>query len=146
MKTLVVVSTLVAAAAVVLVALVLSAGNRTSWTDLVVGDCFDLAGAVDDADGDLAAVFVVDRLDCSEPHDAEVVASGMLDPDGVRGYPSDDELFAETDAACVRVAIDQRFAMLPIVPDQATWEGRRGHYACVAVVIGGGTVSVRANP
>jgi len=132
-------------AAVVAIATVLSLSNETSWTELEAGECFDLAGAVDDADGDLAAVFAVDTLDCDDPHDAEVVAAGDLNPDGDLPYPDDDELFVQVDRACaslVPASVDpSTFGIVPIAPDESTWNDRSGRFACVAVVIGGGTVT-----
>lgn len=133
------------ATAVLAVAAVLSVSNETSWTDLDVGDCFDLAGAIDDADGDLAAVMGVDTMSCDEPHDAEVVAVGELNAAGEREYPDDAQLFAEIDDACsglVPAQVDPTtFGIVPIAPDERTWEGRGGRFACVAVVVGGGTVT-----
>lgn len=132
------------AAAVLAIATVLSLSNETSWTDLEPGQCFDLAGAIEDADGDLADVTAVDTIVCDEPHDAEVVAAGSLNPDGDREYPSDDELFAEIDEACASLVpdtVDPRlFGIVPIAPDERTWNDRNGRFVCVAVVIGGGTV------
>jgi hypothetical protein len=140
MKSLVAVVTLTVAASVALIVVVLSGQNTTSWTELDTGDCFDLAGAIADADGDLASVFGVDPVACGDPHDAEVVGVGSLNPSGDRPYPDDDALFAEVEARCSGIALDERFAILPIVPDERTWDGRTGRYVCVAVVIGGGTV------
>ncbi|MFP5488395.1 MAG: hypothetical protein ACLGHQ_08835 [Acidimicrobiia bacterium] len=133
------------AAAVLALAAVLSLSNQTSWTDLAVGDCFDLAGAIADADGDLAAVMAVDTMACDEPHDAQVVAIGELNPDGDREYPDDQALFAEVDAACLARVPDRvdpgTYGIVPIGPDERTWQGRSGRFACVAVVVGGGTVT-----
>lgn len=135
----------VVGAAVLAIATVLSLSNTTSWTDLDPGDCFDLAGALADADGDIADVTGVDTTDCDEPHDAEIVAAGSLNPDGDREYPTDDELFAEIDAACASLVPDtvdrDRFGIVPIAPDERTWDGRDGRFVCVAVVRGGGTVT-----
>lgn len=132
-------------AAVLAIATVLSLSNETSWTDLDPGDCFDMAGAIADADGDIADVTGVDTTDCDEAHDAEVVAAGSLNPDGDRAYPTDDELFGEIDRACASLVPDtvdpDRFGIVPIAPDERTWDGRGGRFVCVAVVRGGGTVS-----
>lgn len=131
--------------AVLVIAAVLALSNETAWTDLDVGDCLDLAAAIDDADGDLAAVTTVDSIDCERPHDAEVVAVGELTADGDRPYPGDDELFAEIDAACLVLvpdSVDPRtYGIVPIAPDERTWNERSGRFACVAVVVGGGTVT-----
>lgn len=132
-------------AAVLVIATVLSLSNDTSWTDLDTGECFDLAGAIADAEGDLAAVSTVDTVGCDDPHDAEVVAAGELDPGGDRAYPADDELFAEIDQACATLVPDvvdpNRYGIVPIAPDERTWNDRGGRFVCVAVVMGGGTVS-----
>lgn len=132
-------------AAVLAIAAVLSLSNETSWTDLETGDCFDLAAAVDEADGDLGSVFAVDTVDCDEAHDAEIVGAGTLNPDGDRPYPSDDELFAEIDRACsslVPASVDPAtYGIVPIAPDERTWNDRAGRFVCVAVVRGGGTVT-----
>lgn len=139
---------LLVAAAVLAIAVVLSLSNETSWTDLEIGDCFDLAGAVEDADGDLAALTSVETVACDEPHDAEVVGAGSLNPDGDRDYPSDDELFAEIDRECASLVPDSvdpaTFGIVPIAPDGHTWDDREGRFVCVAVVIGGGTVEASA--
>jgi hypothetical protein len=136
---------LLVVAAVLAIATVLSLSNETSWTDLARGDCFDLAGAIDDADGDLAGVHAVDTIDCSDPHDAEVVAAGALNPDGDRAYPADAELFAEIDEACASLVPDSvdpsTYGIVPIAPDDRTWDDRDGRFVCVAVVVGGGTVT-----
>lgn len=135
-------------AALLAIATVLSLSNETTWTDLEPGDCFDLAGALAGADGDLAAVEAVDTIDCDDPHDAEVVAAGDLNPDGDRTYPADDDLFAEIDRECasqvpgvVDPDVADRFGIVPIAPDVRTWDDRGGRFACVAVVAGGGTIT-----
>ena len=135
-------------AAGVTIAAVLSLSNDTSWTDLDVGTCFDLAGAIADADGDLAAVTTVDTVECSEPHDAQVVATGELNAEGEQPYPSDDELFAAIDRACASIVADTVdpgvYGIVPIAPDERTWTQRSGRFACIAVVVGGGTVTTSA--
>ena len=140
----------VVVAAVLTIAAVLSLSNDTSWTDLDTGECFDLAGALADASGDLAAVTAVDTVECAEPHDAQVVATGDLNADGGRPYPSDDELFTAIDRACDSLVADTidrgTYGLVPIAPDERTWNDRAGRFACVAVVIGGGTVAGSALP
>lgn len=130
-------------AAVLAIAAVLSLSNSTAWVDLEVGECFDLAAVVTgESDAD---VFTVDTIDCDEQHDAEVVAVGDLNSDRDRVYPSDDVLFDEVDRACATLiagAIDEEFyGIVPIAPDERTWEGRSGRFVCVAVVRGGGTTT-----
>ena len=58
---------------------------------------------------------LVDVIDCSDPHDAEVVATGRLNPGRDRAYPSDDELFAEIAAnnpedTTIQYALDKQLA------------------------------------
>lgn len=134
----------IALISVLIIAAMLALSNETNWTDLDTGDCFDLAGAIEKADGDLAAVTTVDTIDCDQPHGAEVVAVGELDV-GERPYPNDTELFAEIDAACrvlVPASVDPgTYGIVPIAPDERTWRERSGRFACVAVVVGGGTVT-----
>jgi hypothetical protein len=115
----------------------LARGDSVDVTDLAVGECFSLDASVAD-DG---SIDLVDTLDCAEPHDAQVVAVGELNPGGERAYPLDEELFAEVDARCSAVEPDERFGVVPIAPTRATWDGRNGRYACVALVVGGGTVT-----
>ncbi len=124
---------------VVLLALIvrLAGDDRTDVTDLDVGACFSL----DDAVGDDGVVTLVEPFDCDEPHDAQVVLVGDLNPDGDRPYPSDDELFAEVDARCAGVEPDARFGLVPVAPTEATWTGRDGRFVCVALVVGGGDVT-----
>lgn len=137
---------LVGAAVLALLAVVLGPQDGVAWVDLEPGDCFDLAGAVADAGDD--ALFRVEPTRCNEPHDAEIVATGRLDADGSRNYPSDDELFDLTDRQCERLVGDTLdeavYGLLPVAPDERTWSERGGHFACVAVVRGGGTVTVSA--
>lgn len=115
----------------------LAGDGRSDVTDLDIGTCFSL----DDALGDDGLVTLVEPLDCGEPHDAQVVLVGDLNPDGERPYPTDDELFDEVDARCRTVTPDQRFGLVPIAPTAATWNGRNGRFSCVALVVGGGTIT-----
>lgn len=131
----IVVGVVVVTAALAVMAVLLSAANTTSWTDLGVGDCFDLAGALDDGDGEVGSVLAVDTVSCDEPHDAEVVLVGELAADG-EPYPSDDELFDLVDARCATWVAPpgaSGFGLLPIAPDETTWNDRSGRFACVAV-------------
>jgi hypothetical protein len=135
---------LVGLAAIAILLVLLGSDEGTPWVDLEVGDCFDLAGAVEEA-GDADPLLRVDTVPCDEPHDAEVVATGRLDPGQDREYPPDDALFDLVDRECARQlgdALDSdAYGLLPIAPDERTWTERGGHYACVAVVAGGGTVT-----
>ncbi len=126
---------LVAVALVVGVFLAMS-GDSTSVFDLHQGECFVLPIAVDDTSLD-----EVEPVACTEPHDAEVVLTGQLNEAQDRDYPSDESLFAEIDAACAAVPIPDQFGMLPIAPDEASWQPLGGRFLCVAVPFGGGTVT-----
>lgn len=133
----------VALGAVVVVILVmavrLASDSTTDVTDLEIGECVDL-DLEPDSGSDVADVGLVDVVDCGDPHNAQVLATGDLNPDGGRGYPADAELFAETDAACGRATggpSDDRFGVLPIAPTAATWQARSGRFVCMAVTFGG---------
>lgn len=125
----------VAVGAVLIVAVVSS--DETAIVDLDVGDCFDLA-----FDDDTTGIERVQTVDCDEPHEAEVVLTGELNPDGDREYPSDAELFAEIDRRCATVpdAVQADFGLLPIAPVPGSWESFSGRFLCVAIPFGGGTV------
>jgi hypothetical protein len=122
------------------------AANRigdTSVFDLGVGDCLVLPGPEEAGAGESFDLDAVDVVDCAEPHDAEVVAVGDLNPDRDREYPTDDELFAEADRRCVAAADvdDARFGLVPIVPNEASWEPLNGRFVCLAVPFGGALVA-----
>lgn len=130
----------VAAALAVLAAMVavfaLAGPDTTSIHDLRQGDCFDLP-----IDGDDVRIESVDVSDCSEPHEAQVVLVGELNPDRDLPYPSNDELFAEIDRRCATLPdeITDTFGLLPVAPDEASWEPFAGRFLCVAIPYGGGT-------
>lgn len=87
----------------------------------------------------------VDTVDCDKPHEAEVFATGELDPDRNEPYPDDEQqMFARVDRECAAVLADhpdvmQRFGVLPVVADERSWSSFRGRYVCVAIPYGGGT-------
>jgi hypothetical protein len=129
---------LTAVATLILVmAIQLASSNSTDVTDLDVGDCFVIEA---DEDGTIEPV---DVIDCTDPHDAEVVAVADLNPDGDLEYPVDEVLFAQADAACASVAPDPRFGILPIAPTASSWEARAGRVVCLAVAYGDQLVTVR---
>lgn len=123
------------AAVVVAIALSELSSDTSDITDLEVGDCFDLEP---DDDG---SVGLVDVVDCGEPHNAEVVATVDLNPDGDLRYPSDDELFPLAEQRCADVPPDPRFGVIAVAPTEATWDARDGRVVCVALVYGDGTVT-----
>ncbi len=109
--------------------------------ELDVGECFDVDLGVDDTE-----IGTVTTIGCDEPHEAEVVAAGELDPDGVTERPVDDALFALVDARCAaaladRPALVERFGILPVAADERSWDSFDGRYVCVAIPYGGGTTT-----
>lgn len=132
--------TVVVVGVLVIVALTRSSG--TSIFDLDVGDCFDLPIG-DDATAEVA-VEAVDVIDCGDPHEAEVVLIGALNPARDRPYPADDDLFAEIDARCGEIVGDgalEGFGVVPIAPNERSWEPFDGGFLCVALPFGGGSVT-----
>ena len=117
--------------------------NGTSVLDLEPGDCFVLP-----IDGDDLSVDSVDLVDCDEPHRAEAVLVGSLNPDRDREYPDDDALFDEVDERCALVVreISPEFGMLPVAPNEASWEPLGGRFVCVAIPFGGGQVTGSITP
>jgi hypothetical protein len=124
----------------VAVVLVASGEDNSLVLDLEAGDCFRLPD-----DMSQPTIGNVETVDCDDPHDAEVFATGELNPDRDQPYPDDAaRLFARVDRACADVlagdpAVVDRFGVLPVVADEASWEPFRGRYVCVAVPYGGGT-------
>jgi hypothetical protein len=127
----------------VLVIVALTSSSGTSIFDLEVGDCFDLPIGDDEAAD--VAVEDVDVIDCGDPHEAEVVLIGALNPTRDRPYPSDDDLFAEVDARCGEIVGGagtlEGFGVVPIAPNERSWEPFDGGFLCVALPFGGGSVT-----
>lgn len=130
-------------AVVAIVAIVVATrSDGTSVFDLDVGDCFDLP-----VGGDDVGVDVVDLVDCAEPHEAEVVLTGRLNEDRDRPYPSDAELFAEIDGRCAGTGIvPDGFGIVPVAPNEASWEPLEGGFLCVAIPVGGRPVTGSITP
>jgi hypothetical protein len=131
----------VAAGLAVLTIVVLTTDDETLVLDLETGDCFDLP---DELDG--ATISQVTTVECAGEHDAEVFATGYRNPDRDLPYPADDDLFRAVDARCAAALSEipgatDRFGILPVVADEASWEVYRGRFVCVAIPYGGGTVS-----
>jgi hypothetical protein len=132
-------SMLVAVALAVVALVVLSPGDETLVLDLDAGDCFQISD-------DIAAATIseVDTVDCTRQHEAEVFATGLLDPDREQPYPADQQqLFARVDRQCAAALADrpdlvERFGVLPVVADERSWDSYRGRYVCVAIPYGGG--------
>lgn len=130
------------AIAILMLAVRLIASSATDITDLDEGDCFDLdLDDLVDSGGDMADIDLVDVVACDQPHNAEVVEAGDLNPDHDRPFPSADELFAEVSPACDRLGTDERFGIVPVIPTEATWLAREGRYLCVAVAYGGESIT-----
>lgn len=131
-------------AAVVLTAIVAgmllwaaTTSTATSVLDVEQGDCFRLD--LDDIDIEIVEV---DVIDCADPHNAEVIAVGLLNDGGGRDYPADDVMFGEIERRCAddAAAAGDRFGVLPVAPNEASWEPFEGRFACVALPIGGDPV------
>jgi hypothetical protein len=131
---------LVAGALAVAALVVLSPGDDTLVLDLDSGDCFQISDDIA-----TATISEVDTIECTKPHEAEVFATGELDPDREQPYPADQQqLFARVDRQCAAVLADrsdlvERFGVLPVVADEQSWDSYRGRYVCVAIPYGGGT-------
>lgn len=131
------------AIAIALIVVVVS-NTSTSLLDLRVGDCFDLpvAGSEAARADDVEIVETVEVIGCDEPHEAEVVAVGELNPDGDLAYPSDDELFAAVDPRCAAASVPlDRFGIVPIAPTERSWESFDGRFLCLAIPFGGEPVT-----
>ena len=107
--------------------------------DLDAGDCFQVPDDIAQA-----TISKVDTIACTKPHEAEVFATGELDPGRDQPYPDDEQqLFARVDRQCAAVLaghadLVDRFGVLPVVADERSWERYRGRYVCVAIPYGGG--------
>jgi len=115
-----------------------------SVAELELGDCFDLPTMSPNADTTTVEIVMrVELIDCDDPHGAQVVQVGELNPRTDRGYPSDAVLFDEADQQCLRALsiVGDRFGLLPVAPTEATWEALLGRYQCLAVPFGGGRSS-----
>lgn len=114
--------------------------DRVGILDVEPGDCFTLPN-----DENLTELDVIELQDCDEPHDAEVVAVGDLNPAGGVEYPDDELLFDLVDVACgdPRRFFPDGFGLLPVAPNERAWNGRDGRYVCVAVSLGEGRVTGR---
>lgn len=119
---------------------VATSSDESLVLDLGPGECFDLGDDID------AVIGMVRTVDCDDPHEAEVVATGRLNEDGTVERPADDELFARVDARCAAALegspeLLERYGILPVAADEASWESYDGAYVCVAIPYGGGTTT-----
>jgi hypothetical protein len=130
----------VGASAVVIAVFVGIGGSGTSIFELEAGECFQLPEFDDDESRPTQALLEVEPVDCDEAHTAEVLLTGRLNPDQSRPYPSDDALFAEIGEHCrgLRAASDELgFGVLPVAPNESSWEPRGGRLLCLAIPYGG---------
>jgi hypothetical protein len=119
---------------------VATSSDESLVLDLAPGECFDLDDDVD------AAIGMVRTVDCDDPHQAEVVATGRLNESGTVERPADHELFDRVDARCAaaledRPVLSERYGILPVAADEASWEPYEGAYVCVAIPYGGGATT-----
>jgi hypothetical protein len=133
-------ASLVAIALAVAALVLVRPSDDTIVLDLDAGDCFQVPDDIAQA-----TISKVDTIDCTKPHEAEVFATGELDPGRDEPYPDDEQqLFARVDRQCAAVLgahadLVDRFGVLPVVADERSWESYRGRYVCVAIPYGGGT-------
>lgn len=136
---------IVAIALATAAAVLLRPGGDTIVLDLEAGDCFQVPDDIANSAIANSAIAEIDTVSCVEPHEAEVFATGELNPHRDQPYPDDEQqLFSQVDAKCAAVLADhpdivQRFGVLPVVADDKSWSSFRGRYACVAIPYGGGT-------
>ncbi len=132
---------LLATAVAVLSILVVTSDDDTLVLDLAAGDCFELPDELAES-----TITNVETVDCDQPHEAEVFATGLRNPDRDLPYPDEDELFRVVDARCAAVLAElpgasERFGVLPVIPNESSWDPFRGRFVCVAIPYGGGTVT-----
>jgi Septum formation len=128
----------------VLLLVVATSSDETLVLDLDPGECFALA-----TDAGSEAIATVETVPCDEPHEAEAVAVGGLNSsDGADDVmrPPDGVLFDQVDARCAAALQDrpdllERFGILLVVADEASWDEYDGRYVCVAIPYGGGTTT-----
>jgi len=136
--------------AIAAAALIVAVGpSGTAVADLELGDCFDLPTPSSEAtDQSVEVVEQVERLDCDEPHQAQVVLVGELNPDGDLEYPTDVAMFDQIDRRCAEASsvVGDRFALLPVAPTENSWERVAGRFHCLAVPYGGGSWTGTLSP
>lgn len=123
----------------VLAIVALASGDDTLVLDLDAGDCFRLPDDMSET-----AIDTVETIDCNAAHEAEVFSTGELNHERELPYPGEQQLFTTADRRCAAVLSERpdlvdRFGILPVVPNEASWDSFRGRYVCVAIPYGGGT-------
>lgn len=101
--------------------------------DLVAGDCVDL-------DENAEIFFTVPTVECSSPHNAEVILVGSANPSGDRVYPGEDALNDEIYDTCLDawpgyVGVEYEFSELGafwFLPDKSRWARDDGEFRCFA--------------
>jgi hypothetical protein len=117
--------------------------------DVEVGMCAD----VSNLEGEVSSVPVVD---CDEPHDAEVTATGELNPGGGGEYPGEgrvrqlvgEECSGQSFSDYVGVAyLDSELDVNFVFPNERNWTEADGSYICFAFLPDGTelTSSVRGS-
>jgi hypothetical protein len=119
--------------------------GETGVFELEAGDCanFDFDPETDR----IIEVTTVEVVDCDEPHEAEVMFVDELNPSGDLPYPSNEELFGETDVQCTNRAPEEvasgvdlsDYISFTVAPNEDSWEDDNGPFVCFAVRSGGGT-------
>ncbi len=107
------------------------AGEPVAVDRIEVGTCFNDAG--DEGAFNYTELSVVD---CEEPHDNEVYH--LFDAPGGATYPGDDEIGQVTRDGCLsafepyvgKPYTESAFAILPIPPSKASWEGGDREVVC----------------
>jgi hypothetical protein len=131
---------LLALALAVAAALLLRPGDDEIILDLEAGDCFQVPDEIANS-----TISEIDTVSCDEPHEAEVFATGELNPERDQPYPEDEQqTFARVESRCASVLsgdddLERQFGVLPVVADERSWDSFRGRYVCVAIPYGGGT-------
>ncbi len=123
--------------------ILLVTSDPTTVLDLEVGDCFMIEAGGDTDEITSVEITSVEVIGCDRRHNAEVVLVGELNPDADREYLADSELFAEVDRECATVPGDlvAGFGLLPVAPNEASWQPFKGRFLCVAIPYGGTPVS-----
>jgi hypothetical protein len=102
--------------------------GETAVFDLDTGDCvnFDFNPESDR----IIEVTTVEVVDCDEPHEAEVIQRGELNPGEDRDYPSNDQLIAESYEGCGRDDLSNIFT---VFPNEDSWDQQGGPYVCFEI-------------
>ena len=102
--------------------------GETAVFDLESGDCvnFDFNPESDR----IIEVTTVEVVDCDEPHEAEVIQRGELNPDEDRDYPSNDQLITESYEGC---GVEDFSNIFTVFPDEDSWDQQGGPFVCFEI-------------